>query len=156
MQELAHWYHRILRGVILFLGRVAGVGVLAMVVITWTDVVLRLWRVPLAGAYDLAKIAAALTIAAGLPYTSSVKGHVAIEYFFHKLNRRGRIVVDGVVRLPGMALFSVLAWSCLKYGTRLRTSGEVSLTLRLPAFLATVCSGSILRPDGAELIRESP
>lgn len=122
---------------------------LAMVVITWTDVVLRLLRVPLAGAYDLAKIAAALTIAAGLPYTSSVKGHVAIEYFFHKLNRRGRIVVDGVIRLLGMALFSVLAWSCLKYGARLRTSGEVSLTLRLPVFwlpyvLAVSCGLTVL------------
>ena len=46
------------------------------------------------GALDLGKGCGALVIAGALPYTTAVKGHVAIEYFFHKLGRRGRIVVD--------------------------------------------------------------
>ena len=68
------------------------------------------------------------------PYTTAVKGHVAIEYFFHKLPRRGRIAVDTVTRLIGMALFGTLAWYSALYGSSLRAAGEVSATLRVPIF----------------------
>jgi TRAP-type C4-dicarboxylate transport system permease small subunit len=59
---------------------------------------------------------------------------VAIEYFFHKLGRRGRAVVDALMRLLGMGLFGLLAWGSARYGHSLRLSGEVSLTLQLPVF----------------------
>ena len=75
-----------------------------------------------------------ITVAAALPYTTAIKGHVAIEYFFHKLGRRGRVLVDALMRLGGMALFSLLAWGCVDYGNSLRAKGEVSMTLQLPIF----------------------
>jgi TRAP-type C4-dicarboxylate transport system permease small subunit len=127
-------YHRGLRLVVQWLGLVAGAGLMAMVVVTTLDVVLRVFRISLPGAYDLVRIAGALTIAAALPYTTAVKGHVAIEYFFHKLGRRGRIVVDALMRLGGMALFGMLAWGSIAFGSSLRRSGEVSQTVQLPMF----------------------
>ena len=127
-------YHQGLRLVVQWLGLVAGAGLMAMVVITTLDVVLRVFRISLPGAYDLVRIAGALTIAAALPYTTAVKGHVAIEYFFHQLGRRGRIVVDALMRLVGMALFGMLAWGSILFGSSLKRSGEVSLTVQLPMF----------------------
>jgi TRAP-type C4-dicarboxylate transport system permease small subunit len=113
---------------------VAGVGLMLMVLITSADVILRKLNLSFPGAYDLVKIAAALTISAALPYTTAIKGHVAIEFFFHKLGRRGRIVVDTLMRLGGMAVFGLLGWGCVDYGNSLRKSGEVSMTLQLPMF----------------------
>ena len=86
---------------------------------------------------------------AALPYTTAIKGHVAIEYFFHKLGRRGRSVVDAMMRFGGMALFGLLAWGCVDYGNSLRQKGEVSTTLQLPIFwvpylLAVSCSLVVL------------
>jgi TRAP-type C4-dicarboxylate transport system permease small subunit len=127
-------YHRALRAVVQALAYVAGASLMVMVLVTSAEVVLRIFRLSLTGAYDIVKIAAALTIAAALPYTTAIKGHVAIEYFFHKLGRRGRIVVDALMRLGGMALFSLLAWGCVDYGNSLRANGEVSMTLQLPIF----------------------
>ena len=123
-----------LRRLVRLTAGVAGVGLLTMVAVTAVDVVLRKLGHPLPGAYDLVKVAAGVTIACALPYTTAVKGHVAVEYFYHRLGRRGRMVADTLIRLPIMALFSLLTWQLIGYGTRLRSSGEVSMTLQLPVF----------------------
>lgn len=127
-------YHQALCALVRFLGIIAGAGLMVMVLVTALDVVLRVFRISLTGDYDITKIAGAITIAAALPYTTAIKGHVAIEYFFHKLGRRGRVIVDSVMRLLGMTLFSFLAWQSVQYGNALKRSGEVSLTLQLPVF----------------------
>jgi TRAP-type C4-dicarboxylate transport system permease small subunit len=127
-------YHGGLRRTVQALAWGAGACLMAMVLITTAEVGLRIFRLSLTGAYDLVKIAAVLTLAAALPYTTAIKGHVAIEYFFHQLGRRGRVVVDALMRLLGMALFGLLAWGCVAYGNSLRAAGEVSMTLQLPIF----------------------
>jgi TRAP-type C4-dicarboxylate transport system permease small subunit len=147
--SLFAWYHRALRAVVQALAYVAGASLMVMVLVTTVDVVLRKFGLSLTGAYDIVKIAATITIAAALPYTTAIKGHVAIEYFFHKLGRRGRILVDALMRLGGMALFSLLAWGCVDYGNSLRARGEVSMTLQLPIFwvpylLAASCALVVL------------
>ena len=147
--RLVGFYHYTLRALVRCLGIVSGAGLMVMVLVTSLDVVLRVFRLSFTGAYDLVKIAAVLTVAAALPYTTAIKGHVAIEYFFHKLGRRGRVGVDALMRSGGMALFSLLAWGSLQYGESLRRSGEVSLTLQRPVFwvpylLAATCGLVVL------------
>jgi len=129
-------YSRMLFLIVHILVVMAGLGVLTMVAVTCLDVILRLPGInrSLFGAYDIVKITGALTLAATLPYTTAVKGHVAIEYFFHKLNHRGRIVVDTIIRLMGMALFGFLSWRSFIYGMDLHRIGQVSQTLQLPVF----------------------
>jgi TRAP-type C4-dicarboxylate transport system permease small subunit len=124
----------VLQKLVLMLAALAGLGLLTMMLVTCLDIILRALRIPFTGAYDIVKIAAALTIACGLPYTTAIKGHVAVEFFFHRLGLRGRVVVDTVIRLLIMALFSLLAWQFVNHGIRLKTSGEVSMTLQLPVF----------------------
>ncbi len=123
-----------LRWLVLGSGVLAGVGVLAMVAITCLDVVLRQFGRPLIGAYDLVRIAGGLTLACALPGTTAVKGHVAIEYFFQKLHRRGRIVVDSLMRLLQCGAFLVAARECARHGQKLLRSGEVTPTLQWPTF----------------------
>jgi TRAP-type C4-dicarboxylate transport system permease small subunit len=138
-------YNRLLQRVVRGLAFVAGASLMLMVLVTTADVVLRVFSLSLAGAYDIVKIAAAITVAAALPYTTAIKGHVAIEFFFHKLGRRGRIVVDALMRSGGMVLFSLLAWGSISYGNSLREKGEVSMTLQLPIFwVPYVIAGSCL------------
>lgn len=127
-------YHRALRGLIHALAWLAGGGLMVMMLVTSADVILRKLGLSLTGAYDIVKVAATITVAAALPYTTATKGHVAIEFLFHKLGRRGRIVVDALMRSAAMALFGLLAWGCFDYGNSLRAKGEVSMTLELPVF----------------------
>lgn len=127
-------YHHALRRLVQGLAYVAGAGLMVMVLVTTADVILRRFGLSLTGAYDIVRMAAVVTVAAALPYTTAIKGHVAIEYFFHKLGRRGRTALDTTMRLAGMTLFGLLAWGCVDYGNSLRTKGEVSTTLELPIF----------------------
>ena len=142
-------YHRALRALVKAFAYVAGAGLMVMVLVTSADVILRKFSLSLTGAYDIVRMAAGITVAAALPYTTAIKGHVAIEFFFHKLGRRGRIAVDALMRLGGMALFGLLAWGCVGYGNSLRAKGEVSMTLQLPVYwlpyaLAVSCALVVL------------
>jgi TRAP-type C4-dicarboxylate transport system permease small subunit len=128
------FYHQALRALVKALAYVAGASLMIMVLVTTVDVILRKFGHSFTGAFDIVRIAAGITMAAALPYTTAIKGHVAIEFFFHKLGRRGRIVVDALMRFGGMALFALLAWGCVDYGNSLRSRGEVSMTLQLPVF----------------------
>jgi TRAP-type C4-dicarboxylate transport system permease small subunit len=129
-------YTKVLRIVVYALVGMAGLGVLAIMAVTCADVFLRLpWiKRSLLGAYDIVKILGALSLAAALPYTTAVKGHVAIEYFFHKLGPAGRAVLDTLIRLMGMAFFVFLAWRSVLYGLDLHRYAQVSQTLQIPLF----------------------
>jgi len=127
-------YERMLRGLVHALAILSGATVFAMMTVTCIDVILRAFGRPLTGAFDLVSIGGVLTIGCALPYTTAVKGHVAIEYFFHKLPRRGRVFVDTVCRLVVMALFGLLAWKNVIYGVSLRDAGQVTQTLQMPIF----------------------
>jgi len=130
------------------LAAVAGLGILTMMGVTCTDVILRRFGRSLTGATDLLSLAGGITIAAALPYTTAVKGHVAIEYFFHKLSRRWRIVVDTLARLLAMGLFGLLSVASIRYGLAKWRAGEVTPTLEVPVFwvpwFIALCSATVV------------
>lgn len=124
----------LLRVVVSALGVVAGAAVVAMIVMTCIDVVGRRVGHPLKGTYDLVEILGAVTIAGGLPYTTACKGHVAIEFFFQRLSRRGKIAVDTVWRTITISLFSLLTWRFFHYGFEIKASGQGTSTMGWPIF----------------------
>ena len=123
-----------LRVVVMAFALVAGLALLAMVGIICVDIVMRLLGKSFAGTYDVVRFMGTIAIAGSMPYTTAVKGHVAVEYFFHKLHRIGRIIVDTLCRVIVVGLFSTFTWQCVQHGNSLRTAKEVSLTLGLPLF----------------------
>lgn len=125
-------YALIVRVLVYLLAAVAALGICAMMVVTCLEVILRLFRVSLTGVVDIVKIAGAVTMAGALPYTTACKGHVAIEYFFQKLGRRSRTVVDAFCRICIIALFAFLSVQCLRYGETMRSTGQGTQTLQWP------------------------
>lgn len=128
------YYNVVVRSAVMGLAYIAGTAVCVMVAVTCVDVVLRRLGSPLHGALDIVTIAGTIAIGGAMPYTTAVKGHVSIEYFFHKLSRKGRIVVDTFSRLIGITLFIYLTRQFAQYGTILRASGRVMPTLQTPVF----------------------
>ena len=140
LERAGRVYARTLRLLVCALLGISGASVLAIMLITCADVILRLSvvkgvvRRTIVGAHDIVKIAGAVSLATALPYTTAVKGHVAIEYFFHKFNRSGRFVLDTLIRLLGMAFFAFLCWRSILYGMAFYRNGQVSQTIELPLF----------------------
>lgn len=134
LNSLLTAYYKFLRGLVFVLAIIAGLGIMIMMLVTCLDVILRIFRCPFVGAFDIVKIAGAVSIAAALPYTTAVKGHVAIEYFFQKLSRTSRIVTDTIIRVIGIGMFSFICHRSILYANALKKSGQVTLTLQIPEF----------------------
>ena len=112
----------------------AGIGILAMMAVTCLDVILRRLGTSVPGAYDIVRLAGGIIVAAALPRTTAVKGHVAIEYFFHRMGAAGRLAVDSLMRTLQSAGFAYAAWSFARKGASLLRDGEVTPTLQIPVF----------------------
>ena len=128
--KVIHGMMRVIQGCLL----VAAVALGVMMLVTCVDILLRCFRIPFKGAYDIVRICAAIALAGALPATTAAKGHVTIEYFFHKLNRRGRRIVDVFVHGALVVCFVVAAWQCVHAGTKYLASGQGTDTLGIPLF----------------------
>ncbi len=127
-------YHKILRGTVRVLAGIAGAAIVAMMLVICADVLLRAGGRPIAGSYDIVRILSVLVIVCALPYTTAVKGHVAVELLFHKLSRRGRAILDAFNRALVLGLFGLLAVYNVRYGMQLKASGELMATLPIPIY----------------------
>jgi TRAP-type C4-dicarboxylate transport system permease small subunit len=105
-----------------------------MIGVTCIDVIFRIFGTALKGSYDVIRLTSIVILTTGLAYTTAVKGHVAIEYFFQKFSTRVRIVIDTVIRFIGIVLFSLLGVQSIIYGNSLLRAGEVTATLKIPVF----------------------
>jgi TRAP-type C4-dicarboxylate transport system permease small subunit len=122
------------RRLILFLAMLSGLAIFVMIGVTVADIVLRLFRSGITGAYDIVCLAGAVALACSLPYVTAVKGHIAIEFFYQKAGKTGRKVLDSSFRLLLLVLFAFLAYRCAGYGLYLASTGQVMLTLKAPVF----------------------
>lgn len=134
MSQSDSFFWGAVRGLIRLLAAFACLAVAAMVVVTCIDIILRLCGHPIPGVYDVMSMLNAIAIGGALPLATALKGHVAIEVFYLRLNRAGRIAVDTVIRTLMIATLLVGAYQCIGYGNRLMRSGEVAPTLSVPFF----------------------
>ena len=59
---------------------IAGAAIIAMMLLTCADVVLRYFRRPIPGAYELICFLGAMAVAFAMAHTSVEKGHVAVSF----------------------------------------------------------------------------
>ena len=123
VQAILEAYSKVVRALVMALAVLAALAVAAMMLVTCVDVIMRMCGTALRGSQDLVCVAGVLAAACALPYTTAVKGHVAVEFFFHKLERGGRIAVDTLMRLVGMGLFGAFAWCCYRQAHRSHLPG---------------------------------
>ncbi|MGE5842019.1 MAG: TRAP transporter small permease [Deltaproteobacteria bacterium] len=112
----------------------AGIAITFMMFLTVTDVILRSFRRPIIGTYELVAFSGAIVIGFAVPLTTFLKGHVLVDFFVLKFPKGMRKTVHVVTRLMGIALFFLLGWNMIKLGMDLLRTGEVSLTLQLPFY----------------------
>lgn len=112
----------------------AGAAIVAMMLLTCADVILRLFSRPIPGTYELVSFFGAVSVAFAMAHTCVEKGHIAVSVLVQLLPRRGRETVDALTSALSLALFALIAWRSVLYAEDLRRSGEVSLTLQLPFY----------------------
>jgi TRAP-type C4-dicarboxylate transport system permease small subunit len=113
---------------------VAAAAITGMMLLTCMDIVLRLFRRPIPGTYEVVGFLGAVFAAFSLGYTSVNRGHIAVDFIVQKLPPRVQTVVDGVNAAVCAVLFGLLARQSMRYAADLQSFGEVSMTLQMPVY----------------------
>jgi TRAP-type C4-dicarboxylate transport system permease small subunit len=111
-----------------------GICILAMMFLTCSDVFLRIFQRPITGAYELVGFLGALFVSFSLAHTSFQRGHIAVDFLVQKLSDGARVMILCINDLLGSLLFGLIAYQSMVYGSKLKSAGEVSMTLKLPVF----------------------
>ncbi len=102
--------------------------------LTIADVILRFFRRPIVGTYELVAFSGAVVIGFSLPFTSWLRAHIFVDFFIHEVLRKSRDVFNIITRCMVIVLFVLIGWNLLKYALDLQRSGEVSPTLQIPFY----------------------
>ena len=113
---------------------VAAAAVAAMMVLTCMDIILRIFRHPIPGTYEMVGFLGAVFAAFSLGYTSINRGHIAVDFLVQKFPGRVQSLVDGVNALICGVFFGLVTRQCVVYAGDLKTFGEVSMTLQMPIY----------------------
>ena len=116
------------------LGIIAAVAIFSMMALTCADVILRLFRMPIPGTYEIVSFMGAVAVSFAVAHTSVEKGHVAVSLVVQLLPKRAQAVIESILAALGIILFALIAWQSVLYGLDCQSSGEVSLTLQLPFY----------------------
>lgn len=110
------------------------------------DITMRIFRIPLPGAYDVVSLLSVLVIAFSLTYTTIQNGHIAVDLVYQKIPDRYHPYIDFFNYSAGSLFFAVLSWQCFLYSISLRAAGEVTLTVKIPTypFVAGIGLSSLL------------
>ena len=110
------------------------IAILAMMGLICTDVILRMFRMPIPGTYEVVGLLGALFVSFSLAQTSLEKGHIAVDFLMSKLPINVQFIVYCINELVSSILFSLITWQMVVYAGRLKQSGEVSMTLQIPIY----------------------
>jgi TRAP-type C4-dicarboxylate transport system permease small subunit len=123
---------------------VGGTVLTLMMLVTVLDVVLRFFKIPITGTYELVFLGGAVVIACAIPVTSWENGHVNVDFmleYFPQVVKKG---LNLFTRFLGMVFFLLLGINLFLLGADLYKSGEVSLTLHVPyypvAYILSLCA----------------
>jgi TRAP-type C4-dicarboxylate transport system permease small subunit len=116
------------------LNSISSVALVAIMVLTCADVVLRIFKRPITGTYEIVGLLGAVVIGFGIPITSWIRGHIYVDFLTQKLPQERRNVVNIFTRLLGIGLFFIAGWNLIIVGMDLYHTGEVTLTRQLPFY----------------------
>jgi len=113
---------------------VAGTAIIIMMMLTCADVVLRFFRRPIPGTYELVCFLGAVAVAFAMAHTTIEKGHVSVSFVVELFPQKIQDIIACLTTSFGLCLFVFVAWQSMVYANDLRLSNEVSLTLELPFY----------------------
>lgn len=124
----------VVHGLSKFLNSISSVALIAIMVLTTADVVLRIFKKPIVGTYEIVGLLGAVVIGFGIPLTSWIRGHIFVDFIIEKFPEGRKDVVNIFTRLLGIGLFFIAGWNLIIVGMDLYVTGEVSLTRQLPFY----------------------
>jgi TRAP-type C4-dicarboxylate transport system permease small subunit len=114
-----------------FLGVIAGSTLVAVMLMTVLDVILRYFGRPIVGIYDIVALGGAVIIGFSMPLAAEKKVHVYMEMGLQSYSRTVKHVLSFVTRVILFGISFLVAWNLIQLGIDFRQTGEVSLTIKI-------------------------
>ena len=105
-----------------------------MMLLTCSDIVLRLFRHPILGTWEIVGFLGAIVAGFAMARTTIERGHVAVEIVVVRFSLSIQKTIYLVIHVLSLLLFGLLTLECIRYGNDLRIAGEVSPTIQIPFF----------------------
>ena len=118
---------------------IAGVLLVAMMGITFVDVVMRTFGRPVVGTYELVSLLGAAIAGLALPRASLLKAHVYVDLLIDKLPGTGQKTLRIITRILVFFMFFFAAWYFLIMAGRFIITKTVTMTLKLPFYPVVYC-----------------
>ncbi len=113
---------------------IAGVALVFIMLLTVSDVTLRLFGHPIVGTFEMVALGGAIVIGFAIPITSFLRGHIFVDFLIQKFPSPIKGTFNVVTRLLAMGLFVLIGYNLFLYAGELYRSGEVTLTRQLPFY----------------------
>jgi TRAP-type C4-dicarboxylate transport system permease small subunit len=110
---------------------IAGVFLIAMIVLTCTNIFSRLFWMPIRGTYELMGFMGAVVVSFALGYTQIKRGHIAVNILVNRFSKKTQRILNGVNHTICMIFFSLAAWKISEKATTIKNTGEITETLRI-------------------------
>ena len=109
----------------------AGLILIVMVLLTCANIVFRMFWVPVSGTYELMGFAGAMLTAFALAYTQMKKGHIAVDVLVNVFPKKTQWVLAVINNAMCFIFFMLAGWQLAIKANTLRTTGELTETLRI-------------------------
>lgn len=109
----------------------AGFILVGMILLTCANIFLRAVWTPINGTYELMGFAGAMLAAFSLSSTQTSRGHIAVDVLVNTFPRKIRSILSAVNNGMCSLFFGLAAWQLVIKAHTLRTTGELTETLRI-------------------------
>ena len=113
---------------------VAGVILIAMVLVTLFDVILRNFGRPITGSMEIIQYGGAIVFGFSVPYATFLKAQVRVDLITDTLKPATARIVSIVTRIVGIALFLFVCYNFFLYGLDVKRTGELSPSFKIPYY----------------------
>lgn len=113
---------------------IAGVTLAFMLVFTLVGVSMRAFGRPIVGDYEVISFLGAVVVGFSVPYTSLLKGHVAVDFLLEMVPRNTSDTIRLATRVLSIALFLWMGWNFVAMSLDLIKSREVTPVFKVPFY----------------------
>ena len=138
MNRLENWIEKSVTG----LAVVAGIAIIAMMLLTCTDVFLRYFmNAPIAGTFDVTQMLMVIIVFFALGYCGWTGGHVVVDLLKDVFLRRLLVVLSVLVNAVGAAVMLAITWQAVLTAIDFMRTGETPMTVLIPKYPFILVTG---------------
>ncbi len=123
------------------LDTIAGWGLFTVTFLTVINIIMRTaFKRPLLGTYDYVGFLTSITVSFSLAWCAVQNGHIAIEFILEKFSKLTQNIIEIINQVIMFILVCVSTGGLFIQASKLKISGEVSATARVPSHYFVLAS----------------